>query len=265
MEYIPDTIYHVIRIHMKNRSYVPVLHVRCYMYQICRALAYIHAKGICHRDIKPHNILVNTKNHQIRLCDFGSAKHLLPSEPSISYICSRFYRAPELVCESVNYTTAIDMWSLGCVLGELLCNSPLFGEENPAGQLAEIARTIGSPSEKELVAMNPTYNQPIPSFTRVPWEHILPPTVPNDAISLLDQLLQYDPTSRLTAPQAMAHPFFDELRDPQLHPKYTNLHNYTKSELVLFKDSQLLDKLLPCRLLQQLSSEDLAIVGKSKR
>src|SRR4051812_44780854 len=77
------------------------------MYQICRSLAYIHQMGICHRDIKPQNLLLNAKSHDVKLCDFGSAKMLVKGEPNVSYICSRYYRAPELVFEATEYTCTI--------------------------------------------------------------------------------------------------------------------------------------------------------------
>ena len=76
-------------------------------------MSHIHALGICHRDIKPQNLLVNPENQQLKLCDFGSAKALVRGEPNVSYICSRYYRAPELIFGSTDYSTAIDIWSEG--------------------------------------------------------------------------------------------------------------------------------------------------------
>ena len=92
---------------------VPNLLVKLYSYQLLRSIAYIHAKGICHRDIKPQNILVDTGSHILKLCDFGSAKQLISGEPNVSYICSRYYRAPELIFGATDYTTNIDVWSAG--------------------------------------------------------------------------------------------------------------------------------------------------------
>ena len=87
------------------KQMVPGLLIKLLAYQLIRSIAYIHAVGICHRDIKPQNVLVDTNSHILKLCDFGSAKKLVPGEPNVSYICSRYYRAPELIFGNSNYTT----------------------------------------------------------------------------------------------------------------------------------------------------------------
>ncbi|KAK9064754.1 hypothetical protein SSX86_016136 [Deinandra increscens subsp. villosa] len=120
LEYVPETAYRVTRHYSKANQRMPMIYVKLYTYQIFRALAYIHAIGVCHRDIKPQNLLVNPHTHQLKFCDFGSAKVLVKGEPNISYICSRYYRAPELIFGATEYTTAIDIWSVGCVLAEFL-------------------------------------------------------------------------------------------------------------------------------------------------
>ena len=84
-----------------------MLEVKLYIYQLFRSLAYIHSQGICHRDIKPQNLLLDPVTGILKLCDFGSAKILVPNEPNVSYICSRYYRAPELIFGATNYTTKI--------------------------------------------------------------------------------------------------------------------------------------------------------------
>ena len=94
MDYIPETAYKVMKSYLKNRQMVPSIIVKLYAYQMCRSLAYIHALGITHRDIKPQNLLVDPSVHVLKLCDFGSAKKLVKGEPNVSYICSRYYRAP---------------------------------------------------------------------------------------------------------------------------------------------------------------------------
>ncbi len=97
-----------------------MLLIKLYIYQCFRALAYIHALGICHRDIKPQNLLVDSETHTLKVCDFGSAKRLVQGEVNVSYICSRYYRAPELIFGATEYNNAIDVWSVGCVMAELL-------------------------------------------------------------------------------------------------------------------------------------------------
>jgi serine/threonine protein kinase len=104
LEYVPETVYKVTRAHVKLRNLPPMLSVKLYTYQMLRSLAYLHSVGICHRDIKPQNLLVDSATHVLKLCDFGSAKALLPGEPSVAYICSRYYRAPELIFGATEYT-----------------------------------------------------------------------------------------------------------------------------------------------------------------
>ena len=122
-----------------SERHVP-LRAQLYTYQLCRSLAYIHSLGVCHRDIKPQNLLVHPETHLLKLCDFGSAKILVKGEPNVSYICSRYYRAPELIFGATDYTCCIDVWSVGCVLAELLLGVPLFPGESGVDQLVEIIK-----------------------------------------------------------------------------------------------------------------------------
>lgn len=105
-----------------------------------RSLAHLHGMGICHRDIKPQNLLVNPELGVLKLCDFGSAKRLTADEPNVAYICSRYYRAPELIFGATHYTTAIDIWSSGCVMAELLLGHPIFPGDSGVDQLVEIIK-----------------------------------------------------------------------------------------------------------------------------
>lgn len=97
MDFIPDTLYKILKFYAKKNFAFPVALGKFYSYQMFRALAYIHNLSICHRDIKPQNILIDVNTHRLALCDFGSAKQLKPNENSVAYICSRYYRAPELI------------------------------------------------------------------------------------------------------------------------------------------------------------------------
>jgi serine/threonine protein kinase len=119
LEYVPETVYQIAKHYNRMNQRMPLIYVKLYTYQIFRSLAYIqNGIGVCHHDIKPKNLLVNPHTHQLKLYDFGSAKGL--GEPNISYICSRYYRTPELIFGAIEYTTAIDIWSMGCVMAELL-------------------------------------------------------------------------------------------------------------------------------------------------
>jgi len=120
--------------------------MKLYAYQAFRALAYIHALGICHRDIKPQNLLVNPDTHELKVCDFGSAKRLLKGEVNVSYISSRYYRAPELIFGATDYSQSIDVWSVGCILAELILGQPLFPGDSGVDQLVEIIKVLGTPS-----------------------------------------------------------------------------------------------------------------------
>ena len=107
LEYVPETVYRASRYFNKMKTTMPILEVKLYIYQLFRSLAYIHSQGICHRDIKPQNLLLDPTTGVLKLCDFGSAKILVENEPNVSYICSRYYRAPELIFGATNYTTKI--------------------------------------------------------------------------------------------------------------------------------------------------------------
>ena len=111
LEYVPETVYRASRHYAKLKQPMPMLQIKLYMYQLLRSLMYIHSVGICHRDIKPQNLLLNPSTGVLKLCDFGSAKILVAGEPNVSYICSRYYRAPELIFGATNYTTNIGMYA----------------------------------------------------------------------------------------------------------------------------------------------------------
>ncbi|KAL9269442.1 Shaggy-related protein [Drosera capensis] len=247
LEYVPETVHRVIKHYNKLNQQMPLIYVKLYTYQIFRSLSYIHrCIGVCHRDIKPQNLLVNPHTHQVKLCDFGSAKVLIKGEPNISYICSRYYRAPELIFGATEYTTSIDIWSVGCVFAELLLGHPLFPGESGVDQLVEIIKVLGTPTREEIKCMNPNYTEfKFPQIKAHPWHKIFHKRMPPEAVDLVSRLLQYSPdlrcsalvvgvetvysqTSRLLFAgtlcfnlsvilielDALVHPFFDELRDP---------------------------------------------------
>lgn len=173
MDYVPETVYRVMKHYVKMKQSVPLLLVKIYAYQMFRALSYIHATGICHRDIKPQNLLVDPAHHICKICDFGSAKKLIKGEPNVSYICSRYYRAPELIFGCTEYTTNIDVWSVGCVIAELLLGQPLFPGESGVDQLVEIIKVLGTPTKDQINEMNPNYTEfKFPTIKPHPWNKV---------------------------------------------------------------------------------------------
>ncbi|KAJ1671702.1 glycogen synthase kinase 3, partial [Spiromyces aspiralis] len=198
LEYIPETIYRVTRNYVKEKTIIPEFYVKLYMYQLLRSLNYIHLKGICHRDIKPQNLLVDRNTGVLKLCDFGSAKTLIDGEPNVSYICSRYYRAPELIFGATNYTGKIDIWSAGCVMAELILGQPLFPGESSIDQLVEIIKILGTPSRQQIKEMNSSYmDHRFPQIRPHPFSDIFRGRVSGSAISLLSSLLNYAPLERL--------------------------------------------------------------------
>ncbi|PHT76746.1 Shaggy-related protein kinase zeta [Capsicum annuum] len=216
MDYVPESLSKILRHYSNSNQRMPLIYVKLYIYQIFRGLAYIHnVPRICHRDMKPQNLLVDPLTHQVKLCDFGSAKVLVNGEANISYICSRYYRAPELIFGATEYSTSIDIWSAGCVLAELLLGQPLFPGENAVDQLVEIIKVLGTPTREEIRCMNPNYTDfRFPQIKAHPWHKVFHKRMPPEAIDLASRLLQYSPSLRCTALEACAHPFFDELREP---------------------------------------------------
>jgi len=213
LEYIPETVYRVARHYSKNRQTIPIIYIKLYMYQLFRALAYIHSLGVCHRDIKPQNLLLDPDSGILKLCDFGSAKVLVAGEPNVAYICSRYYRAPELIFGATDYTVNIDTWSAGCVLAELLLGQPIFPGDSGVDQLVEIIKVLGTPTREQISEMNQNYTEfKFPQIKPHPWSRVFRARTPSDAISLTSNLLEYTPGIRLSPLEACAHSFFDELR-----------------------------------------------------
>ncbi|XP_034559986.1 glycogen synthase kinase-3 beta-like isoform X3 [Notolabrus celidotus] len=215
LDFVPETVYRVARHFNKAKNIIPIIYVKVYMYQLFRSLAYIHSQGVCHRDIKPQNLLVDPETAILKLCDFGSAKQLVRGEPNVSYICSRYYRAPELIFGATDYTANIDIWSAGCVLAELLFGQPIFPGDSGVDQLVEIIKVLGTPTREQIREMNPNYTEfKFPQIKAHPWTKVFKPRTPPEAIALCSRLLEYTPASRLSPLEACSHAFFDELRQP---------------------------------------------------
>ena len=253
MEYFPATLYTVARYYRKQGQTVPILYTKLYMYQLFRGLAYIHSKDICHRDIKPQNLLVNPKTGVLKLCDFGNAKQLVRGERNVTNNCPLFYRAPELLFGAVHYTTQIDIWSAGCVLSELLLGKRIFTGCDECDQLVEIIKVLGTPTYDELGEMNPVYQQfYFPQLKTQSWSKIFQdqPWVSFEAIDLINKILKYAPLRRIAPLEACAHIFFYDLRCPSTKLPTNHdlppLFNFTPDELSI--NPSLNSRLIPSHM-----------------
>lgn len=250
MDYIPQNVHQHIKLYSKNNKSVPLFLVKLYAYQLCRAVAYLHSKKICHRDLKPQNLLIDPNTHSLKLCDFGSAKMLHPGNWSIAYICSRFYRAPELMLGCTDYTTNIDLWSVGCIIAEMILGSPLFCGDSSVNQLIRIIEVLGTPTEEQMSKMNKNYeDMKFPVVKPKNLKKIFPKGTPDEAITFISKFLKYEPQERISGLEALGDPFFDELRDPKVKlPEYLtelpDLFNFSEYEIRLMS-IELFKKIVP--------------------
>lgn len=193
-----------------------VPHVRVMMYQILRGLACVHRAGVVHRDLKPKNILAMS-SCKLKIADFGLARVRSGHEACVGwtdYVATRWYRPPELIgLFSGVYTPAVDVWSVGCICAEMLLRRPLLPGKSAAQQMCLIVDLLGSPARETVDSIpNPRTRAYLLSLppTRPRWDSVFAGCDPT-AVDLLRGLLAFDPLHRITAEQALAHPFFDAL------------------------------------------------------
>lgn len=204
-------------------------HYQFFLYQLLRALKYIHTANVYHRDLKPKNILANA-NCKLKICDFGLARVAFSDTPTTifwtDYVATRWYRAPEL-CGSFfsKYTPAIDIWSIGCIFAEVLTGRPLFPGKNVVHQLDLMTDLLGTPSLDTISRVrNEKARRYLSSMRKkqpVPFTQKFPNADPL-ALKLLERLLAFDPKDRPTAEEALADPYFKGLakveREPSCQP-----------------------------------------------
>ena len=239
MEYVPQTLSDLISQNRKNHTKFDNMTLKIFSYQMLKCIGYLHSLGICHRDIKPQNILINPEDYTLKLCDFGCAKHLVKTESNIAYICSRFYRPPELVVGATFYTTQVDVWSMGCVIAELVLNKPIFAGKSATDQFNEIMKILGTPKQEEVKAMNNKFKgySKLPKIEGKTWKDVFKGKTNDELfIDLVSNLLVYIPSKRFTPYQALCHPYFDDLKKKNVKiPKH--LFEFKQCEIDFDKEN----------------------------
>ncbi|PAV15134.1 mitogen activated kinase [Pyrrhoderma noxium] len=202
-------------------------HCQYFIYQTLRALKALHSADVLHRDLKPSNLLLNA-NCDLKLCDFGLARSARPP-PNIDdsntfmteYVATRWYRAPEVMLTFKEYTRAIDIWSVGCILAEMLSGKPLFPGRDYHHQLSLILDILGTPSIDDFYAISSPrsreYIRALPFRKRKPLGTLFTGANPM-AVDLMEKCLTFSPKKRIQVDDALRHPYLEPYHDPSDEP-----------------------------------------------
>lgn len=200
-------------------------HARLFMYQLLRGLKYIHSANVLHRDLKPANLFINTEDLVLKIGDFGLARIMDPHYSHKGHLSeglvTKWYRSPRLLLSPNNYTKAIDMWAAGCIFAEMLTGKTLFAGAHELEQMQLILNTIPVVHEEdrqELLHVIPVYIKSDMTEPHNPLPELLLGIGP-EALVFLEQILTFNPMDRLTAEEALAHPYMSIYSYPMDEPK----------------------------------------------
>ncbi|KAJ5702335.1 mitogen-activated protein kinase HOG1 [Penicillium malachiteum] len=189
-----------------------------FTYQILRGLKYVHSAGIIHRDLKPSSILIN-ENCDLRICDFGHAR--LQDHHMTGYVTTRYYRAPEVMLNWQEYTEKVDIWSVGCILAEMLRGKPLFPATSHADQFNLFVNLLGNPPPRTLEKIKNKHTkafvQTLPQCKREPLIETFP-ELDKIASEIMEEMLSFDVDDRISATAGLSHPYLEPYHDPTDEP-----------------------------------------------
>ncbi|XP_014003681.1 mitogen-activated protein kinase 12 [Salmo salar] len=189
--------------------------VQFLVYQMLKGLKYIHSAGIIHRDLKPGNLAVN-QECELKILDFGLARQA--DSEMTGYVVTRWYRAPEVILSWMHYTQTVDIWSVGCIMAEMLSGKPLFKGNDHLDQLTEIMKITGTPTQEFITKLQSqdakNYVKSLPKVQKKDLQALFS-TVNPQAVTVIERMLLLDPESRVTAAAALALPYFSEFREPE--------------------------------------------------
>jgi len=197
--------------------------IRYYIFEILKALDYCHSQGIMHRDVKPHNVMIDHEKRQLRLIDWGLAEFYHPGKEYNVRVASRYYKGPELLVDLQLYDYSLDMWSLGCMLaGMVFRKEPFFQGRDNFDQLVKIARVLGTDGlfdylDKYNLQLDPHFDDVLGKHSRKAWSKFLTSEnqhlVSSEVMDLIDRMLIYDHAARILPKEAMLHPYFHPIRE----------------------------------------------------
>ncbi|KAL1569110.1 Mitogen-activated protein kinase 2 [Salvia divinorum] len=195
-------------------------HCQYFMYQVLRGLKYVHSANVLHRDLKPSNLFLNA-DCDLKIGDFGLARTTSDANFMTEYVVTRWYRAPELLLNCSKYTAAVDVWSVGCILAEILTRVPLFPGGNYLHQLLLITRLLGTPDDSSLKFLRSEsarrYLSQLPLFPKQHFPAVFPNMSPL-ALDLLEKMLVFDPDQRITVDEALCHPYLSVFHEINAEP-----------------------------------------------
>jgi cyclin-dependent kinase 2 len=211
-EYLDKDLKGYIDIVRKKKVPMDQYLVKSYLYQILNGLAFCHSHRILHRDLKPQNLLID-RDGNLKLADFGLARAFsLPVRTLTHEVVTLWYRAPEILLGSKHYSMPVDIWSVGCIFAEMASERPLFPADSEIDLLYKIFQLLGTPTEETWpgVTTLPYYKHTFPNWKATHLSLVVPQLCP-DGIDLLQKMLIYAPNKRITAKEALNHPYFDDL------------------------------------------------------